>query len=97
MLLNTEKFEKTLLTSWAEFLDIRELREIIKNTAISKSGCNPNCHVKKFSISRFEFIDTGFLIWIETTIQNLESQNNITMEFLMSKNGFIFLNHIQNM
>ena len=109
MVLNIEKFEKTLLTSWAEFLNIRELRDIIKNTAISKVGYPPNCHIQKFSISRFEFIDTGFLIWIEATIvsthtgitnddsnniQNKESQNNITMEFLMSKNGFIFLNHI---
>jgi hypothetical protein len=101
MVLNLEKLEKTLLTNWIEFLNIRELRDTIKNTLISKLGYVPNCRVKKFSISRFELIENGFLIWIETTvtndssnIQSEKTQNNITMEFLLTKDDFIFLNHI---
>ena len=92
-LLNVEKLETLLLSSWDQFLNIRELREIVKTTIIEKIGY-PNLQVKKFSISRFELVNNGFLIWIETTIQENENQINITLEFLLTKKEFKFLNHI---
>jgi len=92
-LLNVEKLETLLRSSWDQFLNIRELREIVKTTIIEKIGY-PNLQVKKFSISRFELVNNGFLIWIETTIQENENQINITLEFLLTKKEFKFLNHI---
>ena len=94
MILDVKKLEKTLLTTWDEFLNIRELRETIKSTAITRLGYDPECSVQKFSLSRFELTATGFLIWLDATIQNRGSQSNITIEFSMSKNGLLFLDHI---
>lgn len=93
-LLNVEKLETLLRSSWDQFINIRELRNTLKTTIIEKIGYSPSIQVRKFSISRFELVNNGFLTWIEITILENENQINLTLEFLLSKDKFIFLNHI---
>jgi hypothetical protein len=92
-LLDVEKLETVLRNSWNQFINIRELRDILKTIIIEKLDF-PDYQVQKFSISRFELVEDGFITWIETTIQKNESQINLTLEFFLSKKEFKFLNHI---
>jgi len=92
-LLDVEKLETVLRNSWNQFINIRELRDILKTVIIEKLDF-PDYQVQKFSISRFELVEDGFITWIETTIQKNESQINLTLEFFLSKKEFKFLNHI---
>jgi hypothetical protein len=97
MKIDKEKFEKTLIKNWTEFIDIREFLSYAKNlTNII------NSKVIKLSITRF--ISThavpaselsnlppinGFIVWIEYILsQSNENVNtSITSELLLDLQG----------
>ena len=68
MKINNEKFEKTLIKQWTEFIDVREFLSY----ASSLHSFGDNSKVKKLSITRFELAIQGFIVWIDYII----SQNN---------------------
>ena len=94
MILDIEKLEQFLITNWNQFINLRELRDFIKSSVIQYVGIDPVCNIQKFSVSRFELENDGFLLWIEVTIEQNKSQINTTMEFSLNKSGIFYLNHI---
>ena len=98
MKINIEKFEKTLVKNWTEFLEIREFLSYAQTLAVNHLKLSKNSTVTKLTISRFELSTQGFIVWIEYIL----SQNNtvvnrdiaITSELVLDFQGNF--NHIKS-
>lgn len=86
MLLNLDKIENLLLTSWTQFTNYRELLSLCIKFSNEHLDIQGTIHTLK--ITRFELTSEGFVIWVEYSIDN----KNITSEFVLSNSEII---HIQ--
>ena len=62
MFLDTEKLEKLLVANWTEVLDYRQLLFFANNQISIKDD-----FIKHLSVSRFEPVYDGFILWLEFT------------------------------
>lgn len=99
--LNKDKFEENLVANWTKFIDGSKLlayvlQNVKNNTNNFGNISNSSMPVKGVSItiSRFHWINQGFIIWVEFNVP-LSSTNMAegTMELLLSHAGVI--NHIR--
>jgi hypothetical protein len=92
-MINIEKLEKILIAKWAEFLDAREILSFAGKIA-REHFHSENIKVHRMTITRFEFTEDGFILWLDCVV-NLTDQNeevNMTSEVYLLSNG---LRHIQ--
>jgi calcineurin-like phosphoesterase family protein len=82
MKIDKEKFETVLLSNWTTFIDPRELLVFVQNCSVSK--------INKISLSRFEMISKGFLVWVECN----QNTSNQTVELFIDNNGAIRLQKV---
>ena len=61
----------------------------IQDIAVEKLNHDPACVVKRISLSRFEIVDDGFLIWIEASVSEKKASINITVELFLTNFGQI--------
>ena len=86
---DSNKFEKLLITHWTDFMNVREIRNFCTEIAVLHHDMNPHCKVRQLSLSRFEPLKTSnyFIIWIETTISQPDKEIKATIECLLSLAG----------
>ncbi len=72
MNIQTKQLEELLLANWTKFINIREL------TNFATIQCNNP--VKKITLSRFELLNDGFLVWAECHT----NCDNYTVEFTIN-------------
>lgn len=82
-MIDNEKLEQTLLTNWSRFLDVRKLRAFAAEIAGQDEKS-----ISKLTISRFELVEGGFILWLEYLIDR-----QFTTETLLSWDGK--LSHLQ--
>lgn len=80
-ILNIQKLETLLVANWTGFLNTREILAFVNNQARYLNIDGP---ISSLTISRFEFIKDGFLLWMEysTTLNN--EKIRITTEALLT-------------
>ena len=83
-MLNLEKLEKLLLTHWTEFIDARSLMASASQAIALFEEMEP-CKIQKLTVSRFEFVEYGFLLWLECRI----GEENFTVELFLGSTGSI--------
>ena len=87
MKINTEKFEKTLVKNWTEFVDVREFMSHVRTLAVNHLNLSENSKVTQLSISRFELGRQGFIVWIEYILTQYDTGVNrdiaITSELIL--------------
>ena len=93
MKVNIEKFEKTLIKNWTEFVEIREFLSYAHTLATNHLSIPniENSKVTKLSVTRFELGNQGFIVWIDYIL----TQNNtfvntdiaITSELILDFHG----------
>ena len=83
---NPNKLEKTLIKNWTEFTDARKLIELASSTAEQQFGHKPP-NIQNLKITRFEIINSGFVIWIDYIINNHNDIVNITIEMFTDFSG----------
>lgn len=91
-MLNTEKLEKLLIKNWTEFIDIRLMLDYSKQLATDLGFTSP--HVNRVTVTRFEFVENGFLVWLEYSIQTGNKNVNACSELLLTHKGFEHLKSI---
>jgi hypothetical protein len=101
MNLNIEKFEKTLIKHWTEFIDVREFLSYAHTIAINYTKLSENSKVKKLSITRFELRPEGFIIWIDYIISQINPFVNIDISitselFIDFKGNFHHIKTLHN-
>lgn len=80
MKLNKNKLEKTLISNWTSFIDVKDVIKFL-NTQLNKK-------INFLTITKFELIDLGFIVWFE---YKTETESNF-VEILINLNGeFIIL------
>jgi hypothetical protein len=77
MNIDKENLERLLLSHWTSFINPRRLLDFVQNSSQSK--------IDKISLSRFEFVDKGFLVWVEYYCDG----DNHTTELLINSDGVI--------
>lgn len=100
MVLNIEKLEEILIINWPKFIDTHRLMahvlkwvrdEVSGDTAIdSEPHENRNLSI---TVSRFQLVDSGFLVWVDFTVPREEYFARGTTEILLDAAGGI--NHIR--
>jgi len=85
LILNLDKIENLLLTSWTQFTNYRELLSLCAEYSHKHLDIQGTIHNLK--MTRFELISKGFIIWAEYSIDN----SNITSEFMLSNSEIIHL------
>jgi hypothetical protein len=76
-IINTTKFEELLLANWTSFINYKDLFQLVYEQ-------QPPMKVNKLTLSRFEPIASGFIIWIE--ISDLSGSTG-TIELYLSNFG----------
>jgi hypothetical protein len=79
MILDAQKLETLLLANWTEFLDTRQVLKLL--------GEHTGKQIQNLTISRFELVDQGFLLWFETTA----NKERMTVEALLTVSGIRIL------
>ena len=64
--INSEKLEKILVAHWTEFMDVRELMS--SASSVISNLEEKQCKVNKLTISRFELVEDGFIVWLECKV-----------------------------
>jgi hypothetical protein len=85
LLLNLDKIENLLLTSWTQFTNYRELLSLCAEFSHEHLDTQGTIHTLK--MTRFELTSKGFIIWVEYSIDN----KNITSEFTLSNSEITHL------
>lgn len=93
---DTNKLEQLLIANWANFFNVSKLLKFAKSGLPEKYKQN---RVKNLTISRFEIIDSGFLVWLEVNVHTTTSEvsktsTNITMECHLSNRGILTLDKV---
>jgi len=93
-MIDTLKLEKLLLTNWTSFLDRKALISFAEEIAINQLNVLPPCKVHTLTLSRFELIENGFVVWIDFIANN--NQIKITSELNLSNSGIKHIKSILN-
>lgn len=85
MKINKEQLERLLIAHWTEFINPREIINIITTqTKLVKKEL-----IQNIKITRFEFYNNCFTIWIELSYNSenvlLEFQNNHLNDLILKK------------
>jgi len=98
-MINSKKLEELLIANWTSFINYSKLMahilEIVRDTelAVMEQSTIPKVGIQ-ISISRFELIHNGFLIWVEFKVPKEENKIAIgTSELKLSASGD--LSHIK--
>ena len=98
-IINSKKLEELLIANWTSFINYSKLMahilEIVRDTelAVMEQSTIPKIGIQ-ISISRFELIHNGFLIWVEFKVPKEENKIAIgTSELKLSYSGG--LSHIK--
>jgi hypothetical protein len=88
--LDRDKLEKLLIARWSDFLDTRQLLTFVKQCCDHLTESDDNT-VQNIKISRCEPQTSGFLVWIESTMNLANSPNpvNLTIEAFIDLDGEI--------
>ena len=92
-ILDIEKLEHTMITNWANFLNVRKLMAFAKIAIVEHHHFKETCTVQQLVISRFEFQSKGFTLWIEVNIQDVGKKVKATIEAVLSGNE---LNYVKS-
>ena len=68
MLINPEQLEKILIQNWTRFIDARNLMKLSVEFAQQTYNIDPNNKVDSLTISRFQYENHCFLVWLEYKI-----------------------------
>ncbi len=82
-MLNKEKLEQLLLANWTDVLDKKQLFQFISN----HSGINDTYKIHKMTLSRFEIVEEGFILWLEYSLLLTDKTLQITNEIHLSNTG----------
>lgn len=93
MILDPKRLEKVLVLNWTEFLDVVKLMKLVKEHAEAQLGKTVQVH--RISLTRFEFVSEGFLLWIEgKALPKSGQQVNLTIEATLSCEGSLTVNNV---
>lgn len=93
-MINKLKLEKLLLTNWTDFLNGKALMSLAEEIAINQLDVPPPCKVHTLTLSRFELVDNGFVIWVDFTANN--GKVKITSELNLSNSEIKHIHSILN-
>lgn len=80
---NPTKLEEILIANWSAFFDARKMMNFVKNEI--KTHLDLDVTVQQLVLSRFEFTNKGFLIWLEFSFPH--QQNAGVLEALLTANS----------
>lgn len=80
-MLNKKKLEQLLLANWTEILDKQQLDNFIAKQ-ISETY-----KLHKITLSRFEIVEDGFILWLEYSLLLSNKTLQITSEIHLSNTG----------
>jgi hypothetical protein len=88
MLVNIEKLEQILISTWAEFLDLRKIICFLQTLATEQLS-DDSLQVMKVTISRFKLSESGFILWFDydVNLTNQKKKVNMTSEIRLLNNG----------
>ena len=86
-MINTQKLEEIILQHWTEVIDKRTLLKSAKELGVAHLNLSPDTSINQISVSRFEFTQKGFLMWIEFKV----NKNNYTIEALLTTTSLIYV------
>jgi hypothetical protein len=100
--LKADKLEELLLASWTQFLDsskvlafVQECVRIAENNFAVVEDMQIPRKGKQITLSRFQIVPQGFILWAEFSVPTDEKIAMGTVEFLMNNRGY--LSHIQTL
>lgn len=88
LLFDPIKLEKLLIKHWTEFIEPKEIINLARSTAERQLGYSPP-NIQNLKITRFELVNSNFVIWIDFIIKNQNSNVNTTIEILCDFKGVI--------
>jgi hypothetical protein len=91
-MIDTKKLEKLLIKSWTEFIDIHEMMHYTTKLATELGFVTQK--VKKVSITRFELVENGFLVWVDYIVVSKNKDVNISSEIFLNSNDIKHLKSI---
>lgn len=98
-MLKKNKLEELLLTNWTKFIDMKLFSKIITENVHANINqlafLNKQKQITgtKITISKFQLLSEGFVIWVEFQIPYQNNMTEGTIEFLLLYSGH--LKHIQ--
>lgn len=88
LIFDPNKLERFLIKHWTEFVDFKETIKIASSTVEQQLGFKPP-NIQNLKATRFEIVDSNFVIWLDYIVNYKEKPVNITLEILSSFNGEI--------
>lgn len=88
-ILDKKQIEQILISRWSEFLSARKLIQFAKESLVKNLLLSNSCQITKISLSRFEPVLCGFLLWLDIIIIDSNNKINITIEASLSTSGDI--------
>ncbi len=100
--LKADKLEELLLASWTQFLDSSKILAFVnecvltaENTLTVVDDMRVPRKGKQITLSRFQIVPQGFILWAEFSVPMHEKMAMGTVEFLLDNRGYI--SHIQTL
>lgn len=88
LIFDPDKLEKFLIKHWTEFIEFKEIIKIASSTVEQQLGFKPP-NIQNLKVTRFEVVNSNFVIWLDYIVNYKETPVNITLEILIGLNGEI--------